>query len=225
MHPSTRVVLVHGSPADASSWDRVREISGEVAGVEWVAVDRLGYGNSTHACETSLCAQARSLEPLLVDPPEHGVILVGHSFGGPVVLRAAVEFPERIAGIVLVAGACDANMKDSQWFRKGVEALGVAVPESWSHANRELLALTDENRAMEPLLDRVRCPVVVIHGTWDPVCPFEGTAAYLRSHLTGASELRIVEVDRALHNLHISHADTVMHEVLRLIDDSSLASR
>ncbi len=143
--------------------------------------------------------------------------MVGHSFGGPVALRAAVEYSDRLAGVVLVAGACDAYMNDAQWFRRGVDALGAAVPSAWSHANRELLALTDENLAMESTLDRVTCPVVMVHGTWDPVCPFESTRDYLASRLVSADDLRIVELERALHNLHASHASTVVEEIRRLM--------
>jgi pimeloyl-ACP methyl ester carboxylesterase len=176
-----RVLLLHGAPADSSSWSKVlRDRAGALDGLEVLAVDRLGYGNSAPGTEPSLRAHAASLAPLLAP----GAVLVGHSYGGPVALRAAAEFPELVGGVVLVAGACDANMNDAQWARRAADAASFAIPETWAVANRELLALTDENDEMRALLDRITCPVVIIHGEWDPVCPHDGTVEYLRSSLT-----------------------------------------
>lgn len=221
--PRVRIVLVHGAPADASCWSSVRVLSDRMPDAEWIAVDRLGYGRSSPECETRLAEHAKSLSEFLDDAPIGGVILVGHSYGGPVVLRAAAEYPRKMRGIVLVAGACDAYMNDAQWFRKGVDALGMAVPPAWSHANRELLALTDENRAMEAMLNRVTCAVSIVHGTWDPVCPFEGTRGYLASRLTSASEVRVLEQPRALHNLHLTHAEDIVREIQRLLETGERA--
>lgn len=208
-----RVILVHGAPADASSWNTLIRREGEkLIGIKVLAIDRLGYGNSSAGAELSLEEHAKSLEPLIRD----GVILVGHSYGGPVVLRAAAEFGDRIGGVVLVAGACDPNMNDSQWARKAADAVSAVVPDSWAVANRELLALTDENQAMESLLDRVTCKVVVMHGTWDPVCPHDGTVEYLRESLINAAEVRVVSLTRTGHNIHLSEPGRVVDEILRL---------
>ena len=219
---SHRVVLVHGAPADAGSWGKLVRTQQDMLGDnELLAVDRLGYGNSGREAETSLAAHARSLDALI----EPGTILVGHSYGGPVVLRAAVEYSDRLGGIVLVAGACDPHMHDSQWFRKLVDAAGVATPGPWHNANAELLALTDENNAMIELLDRVTCPVVIVHGTWDPVCPHDGTVEYLRGALVNAETVEVVSLPRAGHNLHLSHPDEVAAAIASLAGARDAASR
>mgnify|MGYP006422752319 CR=1 FL=1 len=101
------------------------------------AAHRLGYGNSTPGHELSLEAHARSLEPFLTgtfsSDAQRGVrpILVGHSCGGPVALRAAVEYPDLVGGVVLVAGATDPYMQDSRWFRRLVNRVSLVVPEPW----------------------------------------------------------------------------------------------
>jgi pimeloyl-ACP methyl ester carboxylesterase len=205
-----RVVLVHGAPADCSSWDRLIEQQAEaLAGLEVIAVDRLGYGNSTSGTETSLAAHAASLKPLLTP----GTVLVGHSYGGPVALRAAADSPELVGAVVLVAGACDAEMNDAVWARKLGDALSFAMPDSWATANRELLALTEENDAMRGVLARVVCPMVIVHGTWDPVCPHDGTVEYLRGALVNA-DVRVVSLKRAGHNLHLTHPEVVAREIV-----------
>lgn len=153
-----RVVFVHGSPADASSWGKLLKQTREQLPAHVVVIDRLGFGNSTAGTNGSLAEQAGAVEPFLESIDGKKPILVGHSYGGSVVLRAAVEYPDRVGGIVLVAGACDAYMNDAQWFRRSVHFIRLVVPEPWEVSNAELLALTDENRAMESMLSRVVCP-------------------------------------------------------------------
>jgi pimeloyl-ACP methyl ester carboxylesterase len=208
--PAQRLILIHGAPADAGSWSTMIGRHGEaLAGFDVVVVDRLGYGNSAEGEELSLERHARSIEPLITD----GAIVVGHSYGGPVALRAAVEYADKLAGVILVAGACDPYMGDSVWAREAVDAASPLIPDSWAVANRELLALTAENRLMEPMLTEVTCPVVVVHGTWDPVCPHDGTVEYLERSLIRAAGVKTVSLTRAGHNLHLSHPDVIVGEI------------
>ncbi len=208
--PRRRVVLIHGAPTHAGSWlTFIRRCAWTFPDVEFIIVDRLGYGNSDRASEPGLESQARSLEPFLLP----GVILVGHSYGGPVALRAAADFPDRVGGVVLAAGACDANMNDAQTLRWLLDQVPVVMPQTWATSNRELLALTDENRAMQPLLERVRCPVAMVHGTWDPVCPCDSTLSYLREQLVNASGIDVVAIPRAGHNVHLNYPAEIAAEL------------
>lgn len=226
--PPRRVVLAHGAPADAGSFNRLREALDDRSdrgepwpASEWIVVDRPGYGNTSAPEDETLAGHAAAMAPALESIEGAGPILVGHSYGGPVALRAAVDYPDRVGAIVLLAGATDPYMNDSQWFRRAVDAVDFAVPKSWAVANRELLALTEENRAMEPLLGRVRCPVVVVHGTWDPVCPYDGTIDYLRSRLTNAAAFEVVTLERAGHNVHLSHPEVVLDAIERAVELAS----
>lgn len=247
-----RIILIHGAPADASSWGKLlREadaLDPPLPDCEIIAIDRLGYGNASPEVCTSLAEHAAALRPLLdmnVDGDERSdtaqvsdaqvgdgvlgdganageaarpAILIGHSYGGPVALQAAADFPDRVAGVILVAGATDPNMNDAVTVRKALAALGPMLPRPWAHANRELLALTAENRALEPRLADIECPVAFIHGEWDPVCPHDATRDYLNASLTNAAELRIVSLPRAGHNLHLSHPDVILAELRRQLD-------
>ncbi|MBX2851170.1 MAG: alpha/beta hydrolase [Phycisphaeraceae bacterium] len=208
-----QVILLHGAPADAKSWNTLVKRIGEVHAGEVLAVDRIGYGNSTNEDELTLAGHAATIAPLLHETAGQKPIIVGHSYGGPVALRLAVDYPEKVGGVVLVAGACDAYMQDSQLFRRGVDGVRLIVPEDWERANRELLALTDENRAMEPMLDRVTCPVVIVHGTWDGVCPHDSTVQYLKDRLVNAGPVKVVSLGRARHNLQLSHVDELIDAI------------
>lgn len=207
-HPAaTRVVLIHGAPANSTSWTKLTRL---LENYDVVAVDRLGYGNSSPNAELSLAAHAASIEPLLIP----GCIVVGHSYGAPVALRLAADYPDRIAGVVLVAGATDPDMNDTQWLRRTGDAIPGLLPRTWKNANLELLALTDENDAMRPLLERVTCKVAALHGTRDLVCPHDSTTAHLQRELVSAADIRVESIEKAGHNLHLSRTE----EIAELID-------
>lgn len=215
-----RVIFVHGAPTDSSCWSVVLDEKEDIPAREFIVIDRLGYGNSTAGPVLKLADHAASLKPFLGAQGKPPPILVGHSYGGPVILRAAVDYPDRVGGLVLVAGACDPYMNDSQGLRQLVNSISSIVPEPWEVANRELLALTDENRAMEPLLQKVKCPVIVIHGTLDLVCPFSGTTEYLKKSLVNSAGVEIVELKMAGHNLHLHHPDKIRKAIGRLAQRS-----
>ena len=95
------VVLVHGIPTSPELWRHVVPLLG---GARVLAFEMLGYGRSILAGtghDLSIAAQARYLNGLLDHLGIDQVVLVGHDLGGGVTQIAAVERPERIAGLVL----------------------------------------------------------------------------------------------------------------------------
>ena len=99
---SPAVILESGIPGSSLGWASVIEDIASFATV--CAYDRAGYGWSQSGPEPRTISNiARELRDLLrtagVDPP---YILAGHSFGGLVVQLYASQFPDEVAGMVLV---------------------------------------------------------------------------------------------------------------------------
>jgi len=100
--PGPTVVFESGFGATSLNWVHIQEAMAER--VHTVAYDRCGLGWSS-ACVSERTPRqvAAELHSLLraagVEPPW---ILVGHSYGGLVMQRFALEYPEEVAGVVLV---------------------------------------------------------------------------------------------------------------------------
>ncbi len=127
----TLVLLEAGLGAGGASWGSVLDALPE--GVHALAYDRAGYGGSTPA------SGARDLGALVtdlltvVDAVEHErLILVGHSWGGPIVRGAAAQLRERgrpVAGVVLVdPGEELADLYFTRTARAMIGAQGAVMP-------------------------------------------------------------------------------------------------
>ncbi|MDQ2754809.1 MAG: alpha/beta hydrolase [Actinomycetota bacterium] len=94
------VMLIHGQPGSASDWAAVVPLLAERYRV--VSFDRPGYGRNA-APAGDFAANAHALVEVMDQMAAKQAILVGHSWGGGVALHVAAHFPQRVAGLVLVA--------------------------------------------------------------------------------------------------------------------------
>ncbi len=95
------VILVHGSGAHAHWWAFIAPFLLE--GHRVVAVDLAGMGDSDHRETYGVDELADDLI-VVADDAGFGddTIIIGHSFGGFVALKAGVRHAERLTGVVLV---------------------------------------------------------------------------------------------------------------------------
>src|SRR5215210_1859292 len=100
------VVLLHGNGATATDFEGSGLIDALAARHRVIAFDRPGFGYSerprkriwTPHAQAALLA--RALDRLDVQQP----VVVAHSWGTLVALQLAVDFPQRLRGLVLVSG-------------------------------------------------------------------------------------------------------------------------
>lgn len=100
------VVLLHGIPTSPRLW---RHVAPELTGCRALAWEMVGYGRSVSegiGRDLSLARQAEYLIQWMDAIDVQQAILVGHDLGGGVAQIAAVRFPERIRGLVLVNAVC-----------------------------------------------------------------------------------------------------------------------
>lgn len=99
------IVLVHGAGANAMGWYSVHNTLAEHARV--IAIDRPGHGFSDRISDTARdpAEQARIIHEALEAEGIEDPIMVGHSWGGALVLAYGIAYPDDISGIVALAAA------------------------------------------------------------------------------------------------------------------------
>lgn len=102
--PGPVVLMIHGASAN------LREFTWTLAprladGHRILMVDRPGHGFSERPDDSHLLAvqAAQAAGVLEALAPGEKAVIVGHSFGGAVALRLALDFPDMVDGLVLLA--------------------------------------------------------------------------------------------------------------------------
>lgn len=211
------IVLVHGTPGSATGWTDY--LLDPPPGLELVALDRPGFGQSgPDDAVVSLAAQAAAVLSLL---PQDGrpVVLVGHSLGGPIVARVAADHPERVTALVLLAASLDPAEEEihpMQWVGAWapIQAL---LPRVLRNANAELMALEPELASLAPMLRRITAKVVIVHGTKDDLVPV-ANVGFMQAHLTGSRCVKTVLIEGGDHFLPWNSAEVVREAVREALE-------
>lgn len=124
------VVLVHGS--NGVSWDFPEALIEDLARDHSVLVlDRPGHGHSSAGgAEPGLASGARAVLDVIGALGGGPAIVVGHSYGAAVALRAALDGPERVRGVLAVSPALVVDGRNARWARAG-QRLPALAPLLW----------------------------------------------------------------------------------------------
>ncbi len=218
----TKVIFVHGSPG---SWDNFRRFLTDeqlLKSFRIISIDRPGYGKSDSGKPArKLSNQAKAILAVLEKENNSTKnIFVGHSYGGPVIARFAIEYPELTNGLIFVAASVDPDLEKTKWFQVPVhyKVLSWILPDMLYSANEEILALKNELTILENKWNQVKVPVSVIQGTKDRLVPYEN-AEFLKEKLSNTKPKMVIEDIN--HFIPWENSHLIKQEILWFNDDSN----
>jgi uncharacterized protein len=216
------ILFIHGAPSSLSYWRNYMTDSGLLKRAAMYAADRPGYGYSGLAeAMTDLSAQA-GVQAVMLDSlhkAHHPVIVVGVSYGAPIACRLAMDHPDLIDGIVLVAPPIGPGREKIFWFTYPIEnpLLHWVVPRMLQTANQEKIHHREELTKMEPLWSRIRVPVIYLQGEKDGLVDTTN-AGFAREHLTNAPYLDIRMIPGRGHLIAFAEKDRIEKAILEMLD-------
>jgi pimeloyl-ACP methyl ester carboxylesterase len=211
--------FVHGSPGSWSAFIDFMKDTVLLKKVKMVAVDRIGFGDSDFGnAEKSLIIQSELLKPIVAKYKKSGkkVILIGHSLGGPMIARMAMDYPELIDNLIIVAGSIAPDLEPNEkWFRIPMDfmPISILIPASFRASNHEILYLKPELEKMLPLWKNIRQPVIVIQGGKDMLVNPKN-ADFAEKMLVNAKSLKVVRIDTMNHFVPWSHPQLIKKAIL-----------
>lgn len=211
-----RVIYIHGTPGSASILRHF--IIDPVPGTDSIAVDRLGFGDSEPVPVVSYHEQGQAIAALIDPDDPRGVILVGHSLGGPIAARLAADHPDRVSGLVILAGALDPELEKPRWFNHvgGLPVVCWLIGQPLRHSNTELLAAPGQARQLDRGIVNIEAHTVVIHGENDTLVPVENVQ-YMRRAMTGAASFEAQIIENEGHFIPWTHEQQIRDAVGELV--------
>ena len=170
------LIFLHGSPGGWGDYISYLKNPRLQKAARLISVDRPGYGASERGkVLSSLKMQRRLLSPIVTSYPHKApVLLVGHSLAGAVIARMAMDHPDLIQALLIIAGSVSPELEKPAWYNRVASWSLVhwLLPRDIQTSNREILPLRAELEAMSPILwKKIKGPVTVIHGQADSLVP------------------------------------------------------
>jgi len=227
------IVFLHEGLGSLAMWKRFPEQLCAAVGARGLVFSRPGYGQSSprpHDEQWGLDfmhQQAYEVLPALLDALRvtQPVWLFGHSDGGSIALLHAGRYPERVAGLVLLAphifveNITIENIQRAKTdYETGNLRAGLAKyhddPDSafwgwnriWLHPPFRQWNITDEILA-------IRCPILAIQGLDDAY----GTLAQIRGIAECLTATQLLEIPQCGHSPHRDQAEQVITAVRSFI--------
>ncbi len=221
------VLFVHGSPGSLDAFLRFLTLDNLRKNSLMVSTDRPGFGYSNFGnAESSLKKQALALKPILEKYKNNRPhIVVGHSLGGPLIAKMAMEYPELIDGLIIVAGSIDPELEPNEtWFRAPLATpfLSWILPGAFRASNEEIYQLKPQLEEMIPYWKNITCPVIVIQGKVDELVPYENVN-FAKKMLVNAP-VEYVIVDDMNHFVPWSHPQLITDAVMKMVTKDQVTS-
>lgn len=211
-------IFIHGTPG---SWDAFIDYFSDSSLynlAEIISPDRPGFGQSSYAKPIrSLEEQARLLKPIL-EEAKAPRILIGHSLGGPIVARLAMDYPDLVDGLLMLAPALDPQLEPNEdWFRVPMRwpVIGAIAPKIFRISNEELIFLDEELEDMLPLWKNVGAYSITIQGAADKLVD-PGNGPFADSVLVNAPH-ELIMLDGQNHFLPWNESELIKKKLRELL--------
>jgi pimeloyl-ACP methyl ester carboxylesterase len=209
--------FVHGSPGSWDAFKKYLEDSLLLKKYRMIAIDRPGFGYSNFGNAQNLDIQSKRISEFIktIDNKKP-LILVGHSLGGPMIVKLAVDNPAMCQQLVILSGAVNPDAETPEKWRKVIKTIPLRylIPGALRPSNDELWWLKKDLVAMKPSLKNITCAVTIIHGTKDRLVPY-ANMAFMQKELVNA-KIDTLSIKNADHFIPWSHYEIIRKALVEL---------
>ena len=211
----TALLFVHGTPGSADAFYEYLSDSSLTSQFTCITYDRPGYGYSNYGkAQTSITKQSALVANYI--KRYDSVIVVGHSFGGPIAAHLLCTLPNVKAGMMLAPAISPMREKFTGGAKLGNSFIGrIFLSKAMIVACQEKLSHKESLLEVEPLWQKLEKPIIYIHSTDDKIVPFQPNHDYVKKQFQHA-DLEIKILNEGDHFIPWNHYNLVHENIIKL---------
>ena len=215
---ASTLFFVHGSPG---SWDAYKDYLKDsllLSKFRMIAIDRIGFGYSNFGEAQNLKTQAFIIEKFTkLTSNGKPIYLIGHSMGGPTIVKMAADKPADYKELIILAGAVDPKAETPETWRVIIKAKPIRyiIPGALRPSNDELWYLKNDLIQLKPELRNITSKIIIIHGTKDPLVPYSNMA-FMKREFVNAKSLETISIKDANHFIPWEHYKEIRDVLYKL---------
>ena len=208
-------VFVHGTIGSCIDFASYMKDSLLQTKANMISYDRVGYNfNDKNNVQESIAFERDLLEDLTKNLSKKNTVLVGYSYGGPIVLATKKKYKK----IVLLAPAVYSKVEPMPWvlnFYKWKFTRWL-VPDIWKQASIEKMSHKANLQEFENDWKTTPNKVISIHGNTDSIVPF-ANSEFLKEQLP-KEQFQLITIPNASHSLIWSNFELIKEQLLNNLD-------
>ncbi|MEN0006763.1 MAG: alpha/beta hydrolase [Bacteroidota bacterium] len=214
------LLLVHGAPGSVMDWVAFAKRQRIYEHYRLLIADRPGYGGTKpRGANRSIKNQAERLLEIIQSEQEP-VVVLGHSYGGPIAVAMGALQPEKVKYVIGAAGQYDPDNEVtfgiSYWIN--FKLFKYLLPRMIWVSNIEKLTHPDALREVMELFKTISVPVYLIHGDIDTLVPYENST-FLMNIME--SEAEITTLEGVEHPFHMQETDLLVDYTIDLFNKTA----
>ncbi len=166
------IVFIHGSPGSWTDFASMADSFKLDESYQLLFIDRPGFGESDIKHTGILSEQAMNIYELIdeLNLRDKKMYVFGHSYGGPVACAMALQYPEMVDGLGLIAPCIAWPYQVPKWYNSFASFLPInLLLGDWlKNSNREMVRLYEiELLEMEKRFSELQMPILYVQGGKD----------------------------------------------------------
>lgn len=223
------LIFIHGTPGGWAAFEKYLVSQALQNSFLMVSVDRPGWGKSEikdKKLNGIFNHQARSIDAIFQQFPDKKWIVVGHSLGASLAPQVALESPDSVAGLVLLAGSLNPKLGSPRWYNYAASTWVVSkmVGQKMTNANREIMKLRKQLELMNEELEQTKLNtnVLIVQGLKDKLVSPHNPAFALEQWPDNFLSLEVTQLKEAGHFIPWQQSDDVLAAIVNLANKADL---
>jgi len=218
------LIFIHGSPGgwnDYSFYLKDKDLRNVFC---IVSLDRPGFGLSgsdisvadlqTQSDLIRVAIEHFLKDQILIHQSKPKLILVGHSYGGPIAAKVALDIGYPKEALFLLSSSMDFRLEEVRWYNRLASFFFVKffLPKEIINSNDEMIPLKWQLAEWDDIWKFIDFQVISIHGKDDFLVPFENVE-YMRKKIN-PNRFQTVELEDENHFIPWTRKQLVKEKIL-----------